>query len=124
MGYNLDGLSAKEPVTGAVGLAVVFRSGANQFHGSLEDRYLNNTLLHRDYFDTLLPPPETYHELSAVLSGPVFIPKIYKRIEFSDPNRSYNVATLSTIGRMTATRGSFGDVGGRTYWTLVGRIEW
>jgi hypothetical protein len=111
MGYNLDGLGAKEPVTGAVGstnrvvtssidaisevkayatgmpaefghtagggLAVVFRSGTNQFHGSLEDRYLNNTLLHRDYFDTILPPPETYHEISGVLSGPVWIPKIY-----------------------------------------------
>src|SRR5437763_574170 len=111
MGYNLDGLGAKEPVTGAVGttnrvvtsstdaisevkayatgmpaefghtagggLSVVFRSGTNQFHGSLEDRYLNNTLLHRDYFDTLLPPPESYHELSGVLSGPIWIPKIY-----------------------------------------------
>src|SRR5581483_1709606 len=111
MGYNLDGLGAKEPVTGAVGttnrvvtssidaisevkayatgmpaefghtagggLAVVFRSGTNSFHGSAEDRYLNNTLLHRDYFDTQLPPPETYHELSGVLSGPVVFPKIY-----------------------------------------------
>src|SRR5437016_4060970 len=111
MGYNLDGLGAKEPVTGSVGstnrvvtssidaisevkayatgmpaefghtagggLAVVFRSGTNQFHGSLEDRYLNNTLLHRDYFDTILPPPETYHEISTVFSGPIRIPKIY-----------------------------------------------
>jgi hypothetical protein len=111
MGYNLDGLGAKEPATGAVGttnrvvtssidaisevkayatgmpaefghtagggLAVVFRSGTNRFHGSLEDRYLNNTLLHRDYFDTILPPPEVYHELSSVLSGPVRIPKLY-----------------------------------------------
>ena len=111
MGYNLDGLGAKEPVTGNVGttnrvvtssidaisevkayatgmpaefghtagggLSVVFRSGTNGFHGSAEDRYLNNTLLHRDYFDTQLPPPETYHELSAVLSGPVIIPKLY-----------------------------------------------
>ena len=111
MGYNLDGLGAKEPVTGNVGatnrvvtssldaisevkayatgmpaefghtagggLAVVFRSGTNQFHGSLEDRYLNNRLLHRDYFDTILPPPVTYHEISGVLSGPVYIPKIY-----------------------------------------------
>jgi hypothetical protein len=111
MGYNLDGLGAKEPVTGAVGttnrvvtssidaisevkayatgmpaefghtaggaLSVVFRSGTNQFHGSMEDRYLNNTLLHRDYFDTILPPPETYHEISTVFSGPVLIPKIY-----------------------------------------------
>ena len=111
MAYQLDGLSAKEPVSGNVGttnrvvtssidaisevkayatgmpaefghsaggaLSVLFRSGTNAFHGSLEDRYLNNTLLHRDYFDTLKPPPETYHELSAVLSGPVIIPKIY-----------------------------------------------
>jgi Carboxypeptidase regulatory-like domain len=111
MGYTLDGLGAKEPVTGAVGttnrvvtssidaisevkayatgmpaefghvagggLSVVFRSGTNSFHGSLEDRYLNNTLLHRDYFDTILPPPETYHELSAVLDGPLVLPKIY-----------------------------------------------
>ena len=111
MGYSLDGLGAKDPISGSVGstntvvtssidaisevkayatgmpaefghtagggLAVVFRSGTNGFHGSLEDRYLNNTLLHRDYFDTILPPPETYHELSAVLSGPVRFPKIY-----------------------------------------------
>src|SRR5882672_4510048 len=111
MGYILDGLGAKEPVTGSVGstnrvvtssidaisevkayatgmpaefgltagggLAVVFRSGTNQLHGSAEDRYLNNTLLHRDYFDTILPPPETYHEISTVFSGPVRIPKIY-----------------------------------------------
>ncbi|MFN7925176.1 MAG: carboxypeptidase-like regulatory domain-containing protein [Bryobacteraceae bacterium] len=111
MGYDLDGLGAKEPVTGGVGstnrvvtssidavsevkaystgmpaefghsaggaLSVVFRSGTNGFHGSLEDRYLNNTLLHRDYFDVLPQPPDTYHELSAVMSGPVVFPKIY-----------------------------------------------
>ena len=48
----------------------------------------------------------------------------YKRIEFGDPTRVYNVGTLSTFGRFTGTRGSFSDVGGRTYSTLVGRIEW
>ena len=48
----------------------------------------------------------------------------YKRINFTDPNRSYNVATLSTFGRMTGTRGSFSDVGSRTHWLLVGRVEW
>jgi hypothetical protein len=111
MGYNLDGLGAKEPVTGGVGgtnrvvtssidavsevkayatgmpaefghtaggaLSVVFRSGTNQFHGSLEDRYMNNVLLHRDYFDIIKNPPEAYHELSGILSGPVWFPKIY-----------------------------------------------
>lgn len=111
MGYSLDGLGAKEPVTGAVGatnrvisssidavsevkayttgmpaefghtagggLSVVFRSGTNQFHGSAEDRFINNSLLHRDYFDTLKPPPVNYHEISVVTSGPVKIPKLY-----------------------------------------------
>lgn len=111
MGYSLDGLGAKEPVTGAVGstnrvitssidavsevkayttgmpaefghtagggLSVVFRSGGNQFHGSAEDRFINNSLLHRDYFDTLKPPPVNYHEISVVASGPVKIPKLY-----------------------------------------------
>jgi len=111
MDYSLDGLGAKEPVTGAVGstnrvvtssidavsevkayttgmpaefghtagggLSVVFRSGNNQFHGSAEDRYLNNTTLHRDYFDTILPPKDIYHEISTVFSGPLRIPKIY-----------------------------------------------
>src|SRR6266849_4319262 len=111
MGYSLDGLAAKDPISGSVGstntvvtssidaisevkayatgmpaefghtagggLAVVFRSGTNAFHGSLEDRYLNSTLLHRDYFDTILPPPEIYHEISAVFSGPIRIPKLY-----------------------------------------------
>ena len=48
----------------------------------------------------------------------------YKRINFTDPNRVYNVATLSTFGRMTGTRGSFSDVGSRTHWILVGRVEW
>jgi hypothetical protein len=48
----------------------------------------------------------------------------YKHINFSDPNRVYNVATLSTFGRFTGTRGSFSDVGSRTHSILVGRIEW
>jgi hypothetical protein len=48
----------------------------------------------------------------------------YKHINFSDPNRTYNIATLSTFGRFTGTRGSFSDVGSRTHSILVGRIEW
>jgi len=48
----------------------------------------------------------------------------YKHINFSDPNRSYNVATLGTFGRFTGTRGSSSDVGSRTHSILVGRIEW
>jgi hypothetical protein len=48
----------------------------------------------------------------------------YKRINFSDPIRAYNAATLNTFGRFTGTRGSFSDVGSRLFWNLVGRVEW
>jgi hypothetical protein len=48
----------------------------------------------------------------------------YKHINLSDPNRVYNIATLSTFGRFTGTRGGFSDVGSRLFWNLVGRIEW
>ena len=57
-------------------------------------------------------------QIRADLSNP------YKRINFSDTNRVYNAATLSTFGRVTGTRGSFSDIGGRTNGLLVGRIEW
>ena len=34
-------------------LSGVFKSGTNEFHGSLEeDRYLNGALVHRQYFQT------------------------------------------------------------------------
>ncbi len=111
MGYALDGLGAKEPVTGAVGatnrvvtssidavseikvyatgmpaefghsaggqLSVIFRSGSNGFHGSGEDRFFYKNMLHRNYFDIAKPLLNTYHEISALASGPVMIPKIY-----------------------------------------------
>src|SRR3954454_18698468 len=59
-------------------LSTVFKSGTNQFHGSLEDRYINKVLVHRTYLEQLpRNNPFTYHELSGTLSGPVYIPKIY-----------------------------------------------
>lgn len=65
-------------------LSGVFRSGTNQFHGSMEDRYLNGRLVHRQYFEQLRRcqglvtcNPFSYHELSATAGGPVYIPKIY-----------------------------------------------
>jgi hypothetical protein len=32
-------------------MSVTFRSGTNQFHGSVEDRYTNGQLMHRHYFE-------------------------------------------------------------------------
>ena len=48
----------------------------------------------------------------------------FTRFNFSEPNRTYNAATLPAFGRMTGTRGSFGDIGGRPHSILVGRVEW
>ena len=71
-------------------LSGVMKSGTNQLHGSLEDRYLNGRLVHRQYFEqlkrcqasafsnTIIPcNPFTYHEMGATAGGPVVIPKLY-----------------------------------------------
>ncbi len=54
----------------------VMKSGTNQLHGSAEDRYLNTDLEHRAYF-TQTQQPLSYHDLSATMGGPVYLPKIY-----------------------------------------------
>lgn len=59
-------------------LSVVYKSGANEFHGSAEDRYIQKALIHRHRLEQLpRNNPFTYHELSAVLSGPIYLPKLY-----------------------------------------------
>ena len=66
-------------------LSGVFRSGTNEFHGSLEDRYLNGKLVHRQFFDSLkrcqnvlnICNPFTYHEMGATAGAPIKIPGLY-----------------------------------------------
>jgi hypothetical protein len=59
-------------------LSVVYKSGSNDFHGSAEDRYIQKALIHRHRLEQLpRTNPFTYHELSATLSGPIYLPKIY-----------------------------------------------
>jgi len=59
-------------------LSITFKSGTNNLHMEAEDRYMNNALLHRAYFNLLRPTaPFSYHELSGLLSGPVYLPKLY-----------------------------------------------
>ena len=59
-------------------LSFIFKTGTNQFHGALEDRYMNRVMVHRNYFESLpRVNPMTYHEMQSTVSGPVYIPKIY-----------------------------------------------
>ncbi|MBI4877051.1 MAG: TonB-dependent receptor [Acidobacteria bacterium] len=71
------GVPAEFGRAGAGVLTAVFKSGTNDLHGAAEDRYINNKLLHRRYFDQLPQTPVTYHELAFTIGGPIVLPKIY-----------------------------------------------
>ena len=59
-------------------LSMTFRSGANDLHGSLEDRWTNNSMTHRGYLEQgTRTNPITFHQGQATFSGPVVIPKLY-----------------------------------------------
>ena len=59
-------------------LSMVFKSGANQFHGNAEDRYTNGKLIHRAFLEQL---PRTgsfdYHEWGATASGKIIKDKTF-----------------------------------------------
>ncbi|MBI3471854.1 MAG: TonB-dependent receptor [Candidatus Solibacter usitatus] len=48
----------------------------------------------------------------------------FKTVPFSDPDSTFNTQNSTTFGRHTGTRGSFGDIAGRTHSFLVFRLEW
>lgn len=155
LGFNLDGMSAKEPVLGnpnshettitstldmiqefkmyTTGLPAefghssggqlsgVFKSGTNQFHGSLEDRYLNGNLVHRQYFEQLqrcqnklnLCNPFTYHEAGFTFGGPI---RKDKTFFFGGAQRHHEKVSETFIGSvpspaMYAGDFSFGGIG-------------
>jgi hypothetical protein len=59
-------------------MSIVFKSGANQFHGSGEDRFIGQTMIHRSYLEqSRSTNPFSYHETSFLGSGPLLLPKLY-----------------------------------------------
>ena len=115
-------------------LAGVMKSGTNQFHGSLEDRYLNGSLVHRQYFEqlkrcqasafsnTLIPcNPFTYHEMSATAGGVLSIPKIHngkdRTFFFGGFQRHHEKVTETFIGSVPSPEMYAGDFnfGGRGF---------
>lgn len=110
-------------------LSGVFKSGTNQFHGSLEDRYLNGRLVHRQYFDQLkrcqnslnICNPFTYHEMGATAGGPIKIPGIYngkdRTFFFGGVQRHHEKVSETFIGSVPSPEMYAGDFsfGGRGF---------
>ena len=109
-------------------LSGVFRSGTNQFHGSLEDRYLNGRLVHRQYFEQLtrcqsavVCNPFTYHEMGGTAGGPVYFPKLYngkdRTFFFFGIQRHHEKVSETFIGNVPSPEMLNGDFsfGGRGF---------
>lgn len=101
-------------------LSETYKSGTNAFHFEGEDRYIGNSMLHRAYFNLLGNAPFTYHELSALVSGPVVLPKIYNGHDktffmfgFSHHRENYDQQVFTSVPSLAELNGdfSFGGLG-------------
>ena len=86
-------------------LSVTYKSGANQLHFEGEDRYINNPLLHRAYFNLERPTaPFSYHELAALVSGADLYSEAVRRPQQDVlPVRLVAPATKNTTSRSSPT---------------------
>jgi len=71
-----------------VGISIVKKGGANQFHGTLSQQFRTRSMQDRKFFDqyrnsqiqpgfSIGPPPLIVINPDAYVSGPVYIPKVY-----------------------------------------------
>ncbi|MDW8354894.1 MAG: carboxypeptidase regulatory-like domain-containing protein [Bryobacterales bacterium] len=106
-------------------MSIVYKSGTNEFHGALEDRYIHRALIHRHRLERLpRTNPFGYHELSAVLSGPTYLPRLYngrdRTFWLFGFQRHHEKASETFIGNvpspeMLAGDFSFGGLGNPIY---------
>ena len=103
---------------------MVLKSGTNQLHFATEERYINKDFIDRAYFQqsvaNLATAPFEYHNFDAVLTGPVYIPKLYdgrNKTFFMlsyrlDYDHEANVVTTSTVDQnMLNGNFAFGGLG-------------
>ncbi|MDX2179839.1 MAG: carboxypeptidase regulatory-like domain-containing protein [Bryobacteraceae bacterium] len=95
-------------------LSTVFKSGANQFHGSFEDRYTNGKLIHRSYLEQL---PRTgnfnYQEWGATASGRIKRDKTFFFGGFQQHYEKLNETFIGSVPSPAMYNGdfSFGGAG-------------
>lgn len=90
-------------------LSVVFKSGANQFHGNVEDRYTNGKLIHRAFLEQL---PRTgdfdYHEWGATASGKIIKDKTFFFGGFQQHYEKLSETVIVTVPSPEMLAGNFG----------------
>ncbi len=101
-------------------LSATYKAGTNAFHVESEDRYVNNAMLHRAYFN-LGNAPFSYHELSDLVSGPVIFPKLYNGrnrtfflFGWSQHNEHYDQQLFADVPTPAQLGGDF-SFGGKGY---------
>lgn len=94
-------------------LSTVFKSGANAFHGAVEDRYTNGKLIHRAFLEQL---PRTgdfaYHEWGATASGPIVKNKTFWFGGFQQHYEKLSETVIVTVPSAEMYAGNF-SFGGR-----------
>lgn len=76
---STTGTSAETGHSAGGALTLVFKSGTNELHGSLQDRYVNKRMIQRHYLQQFPQTnPLQYHELDGTASGPLHLPKLYQ----------------------------------------------
>ncbi|MBL8238076.1 MAG: TonB-dependent receptor [Bryobacterales bacterium] len=100
---------------------ITYKGGGNQLHGIAEERYMARHFIHRNWQDAQVPTNNFgFHLMSAMISGPIRIPKIYDgrnktffmwAFQRHHEKASENVYTVVPSPAMLAGDFSFGGIG-------------
>ena len=72
-----SGMSAEFGHASSGAVQLTYRSGANQVHGSYEDRHITTSMVQRSYFQQSAQQPFRFDEMDGTFSGPLWLPKVY-----------------------------------------------
>ncbi|HUQ95380.1 MAG TPA: carboxypeptidase-like regulatory domain-containing protein [Bryobacteraceae bacterium] len=107
-------------------LSVVFKSGGNDFHGSVENRYTNGKLIHRSYLEQLPRTGNfTYQEWGGNASGRIRRDKTFWFAGFQQHYEKLNETFIGTVPspEMLSGNFSFNGAGFPIYNPLTTRFE-
>jgi hypothetical protein len=77
MEVRTNDFDAQKGRNGGATVDVFTISGSNQYHGSIDYYFTNNTLTARKKFDSLTLPPSKRNEISGTMGGPVIKNKLF-----------------------------------------------